>query len=55
VDGVGEFIELERCVPDGDDVEEHLRHLFILLEKLGLSKEDTTTESYLEMLLSKMC
>ena len=51
VDDVGEFIELERCVPDGYDVEEQLGYLFVMLEKLGLSKEDTTTVSYLEMLL----
>ena len=51
VDGVGEFIELERCVPDGDDVGEQLGYLFVMLEKLGLSKDDTTTVSYLEMLL----
>lgn len=53
VDDVGEFIELERCVPGGDDVGEHLAHLFALLGKLGLSKEDTTTVSYLEMLLGQ--
>ncbi|MFH1720994.1 MAG: class IV adenylate cyclase [Candidatus Altiarchaeota archaeon] len=47
VEGLGCFIEIE-----SDDLDDK-KEMFLLLEKIGLSRGDCTTKSYLELILDK--
>ncbi|MCD5425283.1 MAG: class IV adenylate cyclase [Methanosarcinaceae archaeon] len=50
VDGIGEFIEIEIL---SDDYQNSLDKVFGMLELLGLKRENTIRESYLELVLFK--
>lgn len=52
VQDLGDFIELESEVEDCTQVESKREDLFFILDKLGLSREDTERRSYLELLIS---
>jgi adenylate cyclase class 2 len=53
VQDLGNFIELEFEANDYTQVEVKREELFSILDKLGLSKENTERRSYLELLMSK--
>lgn len=50
---LGTFMEIETAVPDGDDYRFAQDRVFDLLDRLGLRKEDTVRESYLELILDR--
>ena len=51
VDGLGEFIEVEGKASNTEEFKEQKDNIFKLLKKLGLSSEEISQRSYLEMLL----
>lgn len=51
VDGLGEFIEVEGKASNDEEFEQKKDEIFKLLKKLGLSTEEISQRSYLEMLL----
>lgn len=55
VEGLGMFVEIEALMKDGspEEVGGLKEKLFKLSERLGIDRERLTTESYLEMLISK--
>ncbi|MGQ9759231.1 MAG: class IV adenylate cyclase [Candidatus Methanomethylicaceae archaeon] len=56
VEGLGKFVEIEGLVKEGlgvHEVEAIKEGVFKVSERLGIQKERLTTESYLEMLVSK--
>ncbi|NYT00591.1 MAG: class IV adenylate cyclase, partial [Methanocellales archaeon] len=50
---LGTFMEIETAVPDGEDYRSAQDRVFDLLYLLGLRKEDTLRESYLELILNR--
>ncbi len=50
---LGTFMEIETAVPDGEDYRSAQDRVFDLLDHLGLRKEDTVRESYLELILGR--
>lgn len=50
VEGLGEYVEVERERPPEDDATAAREAVFDTLERLGLGDEDTITDSYLELL-----
>jgi adenylate cyclase class 2 len=53
VQDLGNFIELESEVEDYNQVETKRENLFSILDKLGLSRENTERRSYLELIMSE--
>jgi len=53
VDGLGEFIEVEGKASNDEEFKKKKDEIFKLLRKLGLSTEEISQRSYLEMLLDK--
>ena len=53
VSDLGEFIEVEGKASNDDEFEEKKDEIFKLLKKLGLSTEEISQRSYLEMLLDE--
>jgi adenylyl cyclase CyaB, putative len=55
VDTIGEFIEVESDlkISDKAEIQTEVDRIFDFLKKYGLSKEDSITTSYLEMVLEK--
>lgn len=53
VDGLGDFLELEVVLPDGEAHEKALGMIREMLTGLGYSMEDTTRVSYLGLLMKK--
>ena len=53
VDELGEFIEVEGKASNDEDFKKKKDEIFKLLKKLGLSTEEISQRSYLEMLLDK--
>ncbi|MEZ0320224.1 MAG: class IV adenylate cyclase [Pyrobaculum sp.] len=51
VEGVGEFVEIEKLVPDGSSVEAAVAEIKSLAESLGL--RDEVRETYLELFLRR--
>ncbi|MFC1786613.1 class IV adenylate cyclase [Halobacteriota archaeon] len=50
---LGTFMEIETAVPEGEDYRSAQERVFDLLDRLGLRKEDTVRESYLELILDR--
>ena len=50
---LGTFMEIETAVPEGKDYRSAQDRVFGLLGRLGLRKEDTVRESYLELILDR--
>ena len=50
VDGLGEFVEVERDIEDGVDIEEPSAEVLDVLERLCLDTDDSVRDSYLELL-----
>ncbi len=50
---LGTFMEIETAVPEGEDYMSAQDRIFDLLDLLGLRKEDTVRESYLELILNR--
>ncbi len=53
VRNLGDFLEVELSAKDPRNYEEKVESLFKLIEKLGISRQNTIRESYLEMMLGK--
>lgn len=53
VRGLGSFMEVEFLAKDSHSNNEKLESIFKFIEKLGISRESTIRESYLEMMLKK--
>lgn len=53
VEGLGEFVEIELILKEGEPGEGLREKLHSMAEKLRIPKERLTTESYLELLASK--
>lgn len=53
VEGLGDFVELEALTEDERKKEETVEKLLSLLDTLGISRENLTRKSYLEMLMEK--
>ncbi len=53
IEGVGEFLELERVVASKNEIEPEREKMFAILEKLGLDPQMSIRESYLELFLEK--
>ncbi len=53
VEGLGEYVEIELVLKDGESGEGIRERLYGLAERLKVPKEGLTTESYLELLASK--
>jgi len=53
VRNLGNFIEIEISVKDSVNYEDKVESILKFIEKLGMSRESTIRESYLEMLLLK--
>ncbi len=53
MDGLGEFIEVEGKASNDEEFEQKKDEIFKLLKKLGLSTEEISQRSYLEMLLDE--
>nr|MDO8079118.1 class IV adenylate cyclase [Candidatus Freyarchaeota archaeon] len=53
VQDLGNFIELESEAKDYTQVEAKREELFSILDKLGLSRENTERKSYLELIMSR--
>ena len=53
VDGLGEYIELEKKVETLAEVEDTKEELFEVFKKLGFEREESERKSYLELLLEK--
>lgn len=53
VRNLGTFMEIEIAVKDSRNYDEKVESILKFLEKLGMSRESTIRESYLEMLLHK--
>ncbi|MEM2145738.1 MAG: class IV adenylate cyclase [Candidatus Jordarchaeaceae archaeon] len=53
VQNLGDFIELESEVEDYNQVEIKRENLFSILDKLGLSRENTERRSYLELIMPR--
>ncbi|MDD2666090.1 MAG: class IV adenylate cyclase [Methanocellales archaeon] len=51
--GLGTFMEIEASVPKEGDYRSAQDRIFGLLDRLGLKKEDTIRESYLELILDR--
>lgn len=49
--GLGIFMEIEASVPKDSDYRSAQDRIFELVDRLGLKKEDTIRESYLELIL----
>ncbi len=50
---LGNFIEIEISLKDAKNFDEKVQSIFKFMEKLGISRESTIRESYLEMILEK--
>lgn len=50
---LGTFMEIETAVPEGEEYRSAQDRVFDLLSRLGLRKEDTVRESYLELILDR--
>ncbi len=53
MDALGEFIEVEGKASNDQEFEGKKDEIFKLLKKLGLSTDEISQRSYLEMLLDK--
>ncbi len=53
VRNLGNFIEIEISAEDSGKYEEKVESIFNFIEKLGITREATIRQSYLEMLLAK--
>ena len=53
VRSLGDFMEIETSLKDAKNYEEKVESIFRFIEKLGISRDSTVRESYLEMLLGK--
>ena len=53
VDGLGEYLELEKLVASDEERDEALDEIEGMLNKLGYSMQDTTRTSYLSLLMKK--
>lgn len=56
VEGLGEFVEVESNLRDASDkseIQKEIDRIFEFLGNYGISKEDSITTSYLEMVLEK--
>ncbi len=51
--GLGTFMEIEASVPEECDYRSAQDRIFELVDRLGLKKEDTIRESYLELILDR--
>jgi adenylate cyclase class 2 len=52
VEGLGEFVEVERDIDDEADIEEPSAEVLGVLGRLGLDADDSVRDSYLELLYS---
>lgn len=53
VNGLGEYLELEKLVASDEERSEALEEIEGMLNKLGYSMQDTTRTSYLSLLMKK--
>ena len=53
VDGLGDYLELEKLIAADKERNEALDEIEMMLKKLGYSMQDTTRTSYLSMLMKK--
>ena len=52
MDGLGEFLELEVVLTEGESMEAGIKVAHELLERLGISREQLLEGAYLDMLRS---
>ncbi len=52
VEGLGKFIEIEKLVKEGENIQKEVRKLRMILKNLGVEKFER--KSYLELLLEKL-
>ncbi|MEM3833068.1 MAG: class IV adenylate cyclase [Thermoprotei archaeon] len=53
VEGLGYYVELEKQIPNSENIEQTERELISLVKELGLDINKSTRKSYLELLLNK--
>ncbi|TAN46636.1 MAG: CYTH domain-containing protein, partial [Candidatus Methanoperedens sp.] len=51
VRNLGDFMEVEVSIRDSKSHEDKVESIFRLIEKLGISRDDSIRKSYLEMIL----
>jgi adenylate cyclase class 2 len=53
IENLGDFIEVEKIIYNFREVNKIENELFEILEKLGFSREESITKSYLELIMEK--